>query len=211
LKYLALITILFVLLPTNTNFAQTYKSQKRKEIYKYLDEVGEKLQNSESLPYSDSSSFIKFIFKTFFNKDLPRDSYSQFLITKNDNQFFPTNKLEDGTHDEEYLKNTLVFGDLLFWINTYNSIPDNRTPPISMVMMYFGMSKKKEMLMIGWGAKGHGAHDLKGGPDIYKFHPNWVMGCIRDENGNCVINGEFIGYGKVLDQNILFKKSKLIQ
>ncbi|MCB1141127.1 MAG: C40 family peptidase [Leptospiraceae bacterium] len=200
--------IIALILPSFFISAKNFKSQKRKEIFQMVEEMHKSVSESswENVQFVDSSSFTQFLYQKIFQIEIPRDSYSQYLATKEGNNFRESPRMVDGSHDENSLKNLLEFGDLLFWINTYNGIPIERKPPVSMVMVYLGISRTGEMLMVGWGKKGIGAHEKNGGIDIYKFYPNRLMGCIRDEEDNCVIEGDFLGYGRILSKEELMKK-----
>lgn len=153
------------------------------------------LENGESF-LLDSSSFVQYAYRSIFGIPLPRESYGQYKYLLSQNLFQATPKLENGEVDIETLSSNLKRGDLLFWINTHSDIPTFRVPPVSHVMIYLGKSKQGNHLMLGVGSKGIGKRKIAGGVDIYVFHPSRFMGCVKDPEGNCIIDSEFIGHGR---------------
>jgi cell wall-associated NlpC family hydrolase len=153
----------------------------------------------------DASGATQYLYKKALNIDLPRDSFSQYtmLVQKNKLQV-PVTDFATGVISTDDLKEKLKVGDLLFWTNTYEEIPENRNPPIGHVMIYYGLDIHGNMQMIGsntW-SKGYINERPGGGPDIYLFDPNIVMGCAkREEKGNrkskCQegYESQFFGFG----------------
>lgn len=96
----------------------------------------------------------------------------------------------------EELVRDLRTGDVLFWENTYNV---NRDPPISHVMIYLGKNQEGRMKMFGAGSRGKGEQTNNGGLDVYVFDPNRIMGCVKNDSGECTINSRFLGYARFFD------------
>ncbi|MCB1180137.1 MAG: hypothetical protein KDK36_21345, partial [Leptospiraceae bacterium] len=127
---------------------------------------------------------------------IPRISYSQYKLLKNSSLLKIPELEEDDFIDPIKLKSRLKRGDLLFWTNTHDEIPEYRDPPISHVMIFVGVSKAGNFLMVGAGTKGVGETTTGGGVDLYIFEPNQVMGCVKNETGECKINSKFVGFGR---------------
>lgn len=154
--------------------------------------------NSKEGIRMDCSGTVQYIYKTLFGIELPRSSFDQYMYVKKLGNFKNAPKSSDGKIDTAALRKQLRTGDLLFWINTYTGIPQDRKPPVSHVMIYLGKNSEGIMKAGGANTFGKGETVLRGGVDIYTFDPNQKIGCVKDLQGNCVINSEFIGFGSPL-------------
>jgi hypothetical protein len=149
----------------------------------------------------DCSGTVQYLFQRSLNLILPRDSYSQYLFFKQKEKFEEAPLELDESVDIDELRKKLKFGDVLFWINSYN-MPPGREPPISHVMIYVGKTKTGLMRMAGSNTWGAGFFTKSGGPDVYDFDPNQKIGCVRerenDRKSKCILESKFIGFGRFI-------------
>lgn len=144
----------------------------------------------------DCSNTVKYVFKKALNIDLPRTSFDQYRAVMESGNFNSTPRTSEGRIDNDMLTKKMKSGDILFWINTHDNIPKNWNPPIGHVMIYLGKSKTGKKLMFGAGTFGKGKNTDDGGIDVYIFDPELSLGCVKNKNNGCIIEGEFFGFGK---------------
>jgi cell wall-associated NlpC family hydrolase len=153
----------------------------------------------------DCSGTVRYLYKKALDIDISPDSFSQYEAVKNSKNFKEPPIGENGKINTDALKLQLKVGDLLFWTNTHPNIPKKRKPPVSHVMVYLGFKKNGELMMGGSNTQGKGYYNQRtgGGPDVYVFDPNQVMGCAKwskvgKKKKVCVKGMEslFIGFGK---------------
>ncbi len=149
----------------------------------------------------DCSGSIQYLLSKSLGVSLPRDSFSQYVFFKDKEFFSEAPMIDADTVNTDELRKKLKFGDILFWINTYN-IPPGRDPAVSHVMLYVGKNKTGLMRMFGANTWGDGYFTKSGGPDVYTFDPNQILGCVREREGDkkskCIQQGQFIGFGRFI-------------
>lgn len=90
----------------------------------------------------DCSGTISYLLKLNKITDAPRSSSEIYLWAVKQGKYYAVTA--KNFNSEEF--NHLRPGDLLFWKGTYQT---NNNPPISHVMIYLGINKKKQPLMFG--------------------------------------------------------------
>ena len=200
--------------PSKAQKSKEFTFGQKKNLVKSLKQLaGYKLKyaNKFTIPGEklvltfDCSGTTQYLYKKALNIDIPRDSFSQYLAVKNKGNLQELPLDETGKIDAKALEKQLSIGDLLFWTNTYEGIPANRVPAIGHVMIYMGKRSKSKMQMGGSNTWEAGYYNKRtgGGPDMYNFDPNAIIGCAeRTEKGNkkskCKegMESRFIGFGK---------------
>jgi hypothetical protein len=144
----------------------------------------------------DCSATTQYLYRSVLGITIPRTSFDQYLAVQNAGNFVTPPKDSDGKIDSVALRSMLKTGDLLFWTNTHSDIPKERNPPIGHVMVYLGRTKAGVMKAGGANTFGRGEKVLRGGVDVFTFDPNMRIGCVKDKKGQCLVNSEFIGFGR---------------
>ncbi len=202
------VLFIFLIFP-NLIFSQLGKDDRKKmrQTIKWISEFDIRYSKTWTPPDTskpvrfDCSGTVQYIFSKALNFSIPRDSFSQYVFFK-EKEFYSDPPMQDSdTVNTDELRKNLRFGDVLFWTNTYN-IPPGRNPPISHVMIYVGRDKKGVMKMAGANTWGNGYFTSSGGPDVYIFDPNQILGCVREVEGDrksrCIKQGQFVGFGRFI-------------
>jgi murein DD-endopeptidase MepM/ murein hydrolase activator NlpD len=176
--------------PPSANWADKFMQQA-----KQLSDVG--LEYDESWRPPGESHASRYLYKVTTGLELPRTASDQYYYLHLQNKAWDVPEGADGYADENYLRENLKPGDLLFWENTYRP---ERQPPITHVMIYLGTNEKGEWLMVGSQSSHGGLHNRRGGgPDIYVFDPHKPSGGYTTWLGLVRHKGRFCAYGRPLE------------
>jgi cell wall-associated NlpC family hydrolase len=135
----------------------------------------------------DCSGTIYHLLTTNGFKDVPRDSSGQYAWVRKEGKFFAVvSRKADGFEFSD-----LKPGDLLFWTGTYQT---GRDIPVSHVMLYLGVEKKRKQRVMFGSSDGRSYDGLqRWGVSVFDFKmPRTEEGEAQGKPGPV-----FVGYGRI--------------